>query len=165
MRKHGNNRYFQPIVDWINWNGLSLSPWLSIKQLTQKARSSRLVLFVSCLPACFFDSPAPLYLFVSARPPPTPTPPTTSSALLKKTLHFISLGSLTSATRTWPGPGPNRRYSLSSLLGMCCAWPSSVVVLWFFFLSHNCACLNTLNSSSNSGAHVKTCVIVFHVDF
>lgn len=93
------------------------------------------------LAACLFDSPAALYLFVSARicsPPPIPLNPQPPALL--KTLHFISLcptsGSLICWTRIWPPVGPNRRYCLSPLFGMCCVWPSSGVLC---FIIHNCA--------------------------
>lgn len=76
-------------------------------------------MFVCCLAARLFDSPAALYLFVSARicppppPLPSPNPHFPPPALLKHpSLHLACLTS-DLATRIWPPIGPNRRYCLS----------------------------------------------------
>lgn len=97
------------------------------------------------LAACLFDSPAALYLFVSARICSPPHPPQSSTSCFAQTpsLHLTcpTSGSLICRTRIWPPLGPNRRYCLCSLFGMCCMSPSPGVLC---FIIHNCDCLSLI---------------------
>lgn len=104
------------------------------------------------LAACRFDSPAALYLFVSARI--YPQPPTPLFCLAQQSSPHLTC-SLICRTRMWPPLGPNRRYWSSSLFGLCCVWPSLAVL---FFVVSNFVVLflfETVNGN-NSGANVKT---------
>lgn len=88
------------------------------------------------LAACLFDSPAALYLFVSARicsPPPNPQPP----ALLK-TLHFISLAPPRAPSSVGQGfghPSAQTGGTACPLLLACAVCDAHQVCCVFLFLT------------------------------
>lgn len=134
-----------------------------------KPRPRQLILFVWPF---VLDSPAALYLFVSARNPvpsllnqPTSPHLTLLSALLKLSpalpLHLtrpLPRAPLICATRMWSRLGPNRRYCLSSVTDLCCVChPSVVLCFCFLFLflwggrrSYLCVCYSVLEHEQKS---------------
>lgn len=81
-------------------------------------------------------------------------PPPTLFCLAQQSSPHLTC-SLICRTRMWPPLGPNRRYWLSSLFGLCCVCPSLAVLFFVVSTFVHPFLFETVNGN-NSGVNVKT---------